>query len=290
MINSCLKNFVVAFLLLSSLKQAVTASEYRIKGTETLEIRSEINQQEYELYIKLPRSYSKSEKSYPVAIINDAGFSFPIASGVVGLMGGRDIEDLILVGISYAKGSSAQISRTRDYTPTYAPDEKGAHSLEAQRYSGKAKQYIEFIEKEVFPLIKHKYRIDEKNKIFVGHSFSGLLGAYILLVQPELFQKYIIGSPSLWYDKNAIFRLEEEYAQKNKTMKATVFMYIGSEENKNNHKNMVDDVLRYEKTLKSRQYTGLNISTHVLKGATHFSAFPILLTDALKRAVPKNTL
>jgi predicted alpha/beta superfamily hydrolase len=277
-------------LILSMLSLTIKAeeiSEYRISGTEIVIISSGINKQDYELYVKLPRNYSQTKKKYPVAILSDTGFSFPIASGVVGLMGGRDIEDLILVGISYSKGSSSEISRTRDYTPTFAPGEKGAHSLEAQKYSGKAFQYLEFLEKEVFPLISQKYRIDVDNKIYIGHSFGGLLGAYTLLVKPELFQKYIIGSPSLWYDEGAIFRLEEAYAKKNKAMNATVFMYIGSEENKNNHKSMVDDVLLFEKILKNRQYKGLTFNAYVLDGETHFSVFSLLLTDGLKKAIPK---
>lgn len=286
MFQSFIKLFI--FTVFSLSVQAENTSEYRINGTETLKLNSKVNLQSYELYIKLPRNYTKTQKNYPVAILSDTGFSFPIASGVVDLMGGRDIEELIIVGISYSKGSSAQISRTRDYTPTYAPDEKGAHSSEAQKHSGKARQYIQFIEEEVFPLLSKKYSVDELNKIYIGHSFGGLLGIYILLVKPEIFQKYIIGSPSLWYDKGAIFRLEEAYAKTNNTMKAEVFMYIGSEENKNNHKSMVEDVLFYEKKLKSRQYKGLNISTRVLEGATHFSAFSLLLTDGLKKAIPKS--
>lgn len=288
MISNYFKFFIFFFLSFPVLAENI--SEYRINGTETLNISSKINQKEYELYIKLPRSYSKTQKDYPIAILSDTGFSFPITSGVVGLMGGRDIEEIIIVGISYSKGSSAQISRTRDYTPTFALDETGAHSLEAQKHSGEALKYIQFIEKEVFPLINKEYRVDDNNKIYIGHSFGGLLGAYILLVKPELFQKYIIGSPSLWYDKNAIFRLEEEYAKNNNKMKAEVFLYIGSEENKNNHKNMVKDLLLYEKTLKSRHYKELKVSAHVLDGETHFSAFALLLTDGLKKAIPKTEL
>jgi len=285
--------FVFSVLALSIIPfsaQAEGTSEYRIADTETLTIKSEINQQEHELYIRLPYKYAKSKKSYPVAILQDTNFSFPIASGMTRLMGGRDIEDLILVGISYSKDTPPQISRTRDYTPTYAPNEMGAHSPEAQKHSGKASQYIQFMEKELIPMITAKYRIDESNKIFIGHSFGGLLGAYILLVNPDLFDKYVIGSPSLWYDNGAIFRLEEEYSKKNKTMHASVFMYIGSEESNNNHKNMVEDVLRYGERLESPQYAGLSISTQVLEGASHFSAFPLLLTDALKRAAPKQKL
>lgn len=277
---------MVLLALLSVSLQAESASGYRIPQTEILQITSKINHQKYELYIRLPRNYETSKQSFPVAVLQDSGFSFPIASGIAGLMGGRDIEDLILVGVSYSKDTTPQISRTRDYTPTFAPNEKGAHSLEAQKYSGKAKEYIKFIEMEVIPLISHKYRLDNNKRIFIGHSFAGLLGAYILLINPELFDTYILGSPSLWYDKGAIFRLEEEHSKTNKSMNATVFMYIGEEESISKRSNMVQDLLNYEKILRSRNYKDLKVQTHIIKGATHFSSFPLLLPDALQRAIP----
>lgn len=274
-------------LSLPSLLHAQSNSEFRIWGTETLNITSVANQQEYDLYVRLPHDYSTSNISYPIVILQDAGFSFPIASGTVALMGGRDIEDTILVGISHSRGVSPQVSRTRDYTPTYAPNEKGAHSLEAQKHSGKAIKYIEFMAKEVIPLISKKYRVNKNKKVFVGHSFGGLLGAYILLVNPELFDQYILGSPSLWYDKGAIFRIEEEIANKNSPINAEVFMYIGSEESMSKRSNMVEDVLNFERVLNSRGHSGLSINAYVLPDATHYSTFTLLLPDALKKALPK---
>lgn len=80
-------------------------------------------------------------------MINDTGYSIAVASGIVHLMADRDIEDVIIVGISYSKGHNPLLSRTRDYTPSYAPNEKHGHSLEVQKHSGKASQYISFFQK-----------------------------------------------------------------------------------------------------------------------------------------------
>ncbi len=273
-------------LILPSLSQAETRTEYRIERTETLRVVS-AKQHEYELYIQLPRDYASSTRSYPVVFLQDTGFSFPIASGVVRLMGGQDIDAPILVGISYSKGTSPEISRTRDFTPTHAPDEQGAHSFEAQQSSGQALDYIRFMAEGVLPLVSEKYRVDADRKIFVGHSFGGLLGAYILLVNPELFDHYILSSPSLWYDDLAIFKLEERYAEDHQSMNATVFLYIGGEERKSKRSDMVQDVLKFERALVSRNYSGLKVSASVLEGATHYSAFPSLLPDALKKALPR---
>lgn len=81
-----------------------------------------------------------------------------------------------------------------------------------------------------------------------------------------------------------MFRLESDYAKSNKDMKARVFMYIGSEEG-----SMVEQMLAFENQLKSRDYQGLNIQSKVLLGLTHHSAFAVLLTDGLQKAIPRQS-
>ncbi|WP_310186322.1 alpha/beta hydrolase [Shewanella putrefaciens] len=272
---------VVFFSMPLSAKES---TEFKIRNTHTLQIKSEVSGLEYELYIRLPNDYSENNKKYPLVLLNDTGYSVAVASGIVHLMAGRDIEDVIIVGISYSKGHNPLLSRTRDYTPTYAPNEKRGHSLEVQKYSGKASQYISFISDEVLPLISQTYRIRQDKKIFVGHSYGGLLGAHILMTNPELFDDYILGSPSFWYDNKVMFRMESDYAKSNKSLKANVFMYIGSEEG-----SMVEQMLAFENQLKSRNYQGLSIQSKVLPGLTHHSAFAVLLTDGLQKAIPRKS-
>ncbi|WP_237113700.1 hypothetical protein LOS73_11465 [Pseudoalteromonas sp. SCSIO 43210] len=135
---------------------------------------------------------------------------------------------------------------------------------------------------EVLPLINHMYRIKPDKKIFVVYSYGGLLGANILITHPELFEYYILGSPSFWYDNKAMFRLESNYAKSNKAMKAQVFIYIGSEEG-----SMVEEMLAFETQLKSRNCRGLSIQSKVLAGLSHRSAFAVLLTYGLQKAISK---
>lgn len=283
----CLAGFPIAvFATNMTTKVPQEAPVYAIDRSITHTLRSSVNQLEYEIYIRLPKKYSaKTESKYPIVVLNDSGFSFPLASGITQLMGARDHREAILVGISYSLGDKGGTSRTRDYTPTFAPNETSYHSLEARQVSGQADKYLQFIEKDVFPfLIKH-YRVDMQRKIFVGHSFGGLLGAFTLLSKPQLFDHYIIGSPSLWYDNKVMFELEKQYAREHKAMAANVHMYIGGEEDGNVH-TMVKDLRAYEQQLRSRNYKGLTLSVDVIDGASHHSAFSHLLTLALPKVLP----
>lgn len=276
-------------LLLSSvvLTNAAYSEElpaFSLPYSEVRTIHAISNKKDYELYIQLPASYAGSTKNYPLVLVNDTRFAFPSASGAMQLMGGQVIQEAILVGVSYSKGDDIGVSRTRDYTPTFSPVEKNGHSSASRLVSGHAKEYVDFIEGQVIPLMQKNYRIDSKKKIFVGHSYGGLLGAYILFKKPELFTDYIIGSPSLWYDNKVMFNMEAQYAKSHKQLPANVTMFVGSLENDYNP--LVDDLLEMEKQLRSRNYSGLNLQVEVIKGENHHSVFPGLLSRGLMAAIP----
>lgn len=279
-------NALIAFALgvMSILSHAEELSPVTYPLSEVRAIHANSNGKDYELYIQLPPSYKESKKAYPLIVVNDSRFAFPLTSGAMRLMGDRVVQESIVVGISYAKGEDIGVSRTRDYTPTYSPKESSAHSDDARAVSGHAKEYVQFIEEQVFPLLKAKYRIDISNKIFVGHSFGGLLGSYIVTNKPNLFDHYIIGSPSLWYDKKVILKMEEEYSKHNTDLKAHVLLYVDADSSGKN--SMVTDVLAFEKALRSRGYKSLRLHAEVLKNENHHSVFPALLSKGLMQSIP----
>ncbi|MEN0039484.1 MAG: alpha/beta hydrolase-fold protein [Cellvibrio sp.] len=252
----------------------------------TLSIHANSNNKDYELYIQLPPSYSDTKATYPLIIVNDSRFAFPVTNGAMALMGNNVVKEAIVVGVSYARGEDRTISRTRDYTPTYSPGEPNGHSAAARKASGHAKEYVTFLADQVIPLLQKNYRIDANNKVFVGHSFGGLLGSYILVNRPELFDHYIIGSPSLWYDDKVIFKMEAAYAKNSKSLNAHVMIYADDDNGNPNNQKMAEDVLAFEKVLRSRNYSGLNLKVEIIKGENHHSVFPGLLSRGLMAAIP----
>lgn len=282
--------FMFATGLLSSLTQAATgtAPEHGLIPFNTSPIHAKSNQKNYDLYIQLPESYHKKGERYPLIIVNDCRWGFPIVSGSVTLMADRVIREAVTVCISYSKGDDRGLSRTRDYTPTYSPVEPSGHSTEARKASGHAKEYTAFIADELIPMLKNKYRIDDTNKIFIGHSFGGLLGSYILLNRPNLFDHYIIGSPSLWYDNRVIFEMEKTYADNHKDLKAHAMIFVDDNDGKPSDMQMDTNVMALDTLLKSRNYPSLVLDTRLLKGANHHSVFPQVVAQGLMAAIPLN--
>jgi predicted alpha/beta superfamily hydrolase len=281
--------YVCSFVLIAGLSINSYASQIPPFGHPpfaTIDVHSQSNNKDYELYVQLPKSYQDTKKSYPIIIVNDSSWGFPITNGAMTLMGGNVVQEAIVVGISYAKGEDRTISRTRDYTPTFSPNERNGHSSEARKASGHAKEYTAFLADQILPLMQKQYRVDMNNRIFVGHSFGGLLGAYILVNRPEAFDHYIIGSPSLWYDNKVIFDMEKKYSESHRSLKAKAMIYVDDNADTLNNKAMADDVLAFEKVLRSRNYSGLDLQVEVIKGENHHSVFPGLVAKGLMAAIP----
>lgn len=285
-----MKKMVFGLLLSSFMLANIAFSEellaFSLPNSEVRTIHANSNKKDYELYIQLPASYKNSNTSYPLIIVNDSRFAFPLASGAMQLMGDRVVKEAIVVGVSYSKGDDSTISRTRDYTPTYAPIDPSGHASAARKVSGHAKEYAAFLADQVIPLLQKTYRVDTNNKIFVGHSFGGLLGCYILVNRPEIFDHYIIGSPSLGYDNKVIFAMEKKYAATHKSLTAHAMIYVDDNDGSMNNQQMADDALAFEKVLRSRNYSGLNLQVEVIKGENHHSVFPGLLSRGLMAAIP----
>lgn len=148
---------------------------------------------------------------------------------------------------------------------------------------------MNYLRNQVFPYVGRKYRVDAVRRLFLGHSYGGLLGTQILLTEPEMFSGYILGSPSLWYDDNIMEDLERKYASRHKNLPASVFMYVGEYENMKpgdaryaKRYNMVSDARKLERLLSSRGYPSSRIKLEVLNDEDHLSVAPRGFTHGLK--------
>ena len=275
-----------------------TPPPYALEGTEVREIRAAALQRDYQLFIGLPRGYAETTRRYPVLFVTDATYAFPLIRSIAKRIrnGGEDVEDFILVGLSYAKGETPEYSRRRDYTPTPNGDKEAVTDMPGRvPVYGEAEGYRKFILEEVFPLVAQNYRADMKRAIYAGHSYGGLFGLHILFTEPTMFEKYIIGSPSLWFDRRVAFSAERRYAKMHTDLPARVFMGVASYETLNfssgdprynKSVDMVRDLQSLEHLLESRSYPGLEVQATIINDEDHLTVFPALITRGLKWAVP----
>lgn len=260
---------------------------YVLLGTEVWDVRDPASQRGYQVFVSLPASYAKEpQRRYPVLYVTDAGYAFPIVREIARRLNGEgpQVEEFILVGLSYAKGDDPKLSRNRDYTPTA----NGPKRAPAGSDHGHGAAYQTYLRDRVKPFIAGRYRADPKRALFLGHSYGGLLGAQILFTEPELFSGYILGSPSLWFDNRHIFGMEAAYAAKHRDLPARVYLYVGEYESVRHRRNneMVSDNRTFETQLKKRAYPGLALKSEVLNDEDHVSVAPRGFTRGLKFLLP----
>ncbi|WP_161991808.1 alpha/beta hydrolase [Agrobacterium tumefaciens] len=239
----------------------------------TVQLPDPASGRRYEIYISLPADYSqRPERNYPLLVIADGGRAFPKLSCDARLLAeNSQVDEAVVIGLSYALGEALEDSRRRDYTPVRLPG--------SGRIYGGAAAYQNYLRDVVLHYVEDRYRLASGRRIFWGHSYGGLLGAHILLTEPSLFQTYILGSPSFWFADEAIYRLEDDYAKRRHQLNAHVLFYVGGLETsrhdparKGKTNDMVAGMQKFQSRLRSRGYEGLNMSSKVIEGTDHISA------------------
>ncbi|WP_427872557.1 alpha/beta hydrolase [Flavobacterium sp. MMS24-S5] len=224
------KFFALAFLLFSS--TLAFSQKNKTKTIETskpfvLGVIDEIQSKELDekriLNIYLPEGYNPTEATkYPVIYLLDgsADEDFIHISGLVQFNSFEWINQVpksIVVGI-------ATVDRRRDFTfPTTIEKDKTRFPT-----TGHSDQFIAFIEKELQPFIEKKYKTNDF-KTIIGQSLGGLLGTEILLKKPALFNKYVIVSPSLWWNNGSLLDLDAEMLKENFTQPTEIYIAVGKE-------------------------------------------------------------
>lgn len=219
----CVLPFASAVLLfsLSSCKQAdeqgapaPEPSPAAVQATplvfgETHTFRSKELDQDRTLNVYLPDGYKPdSTDTYPVIYVLDgtANEDFPHIAGLAQFMNMYDLlPKSIVVGVA-----NMGPSRYHDFTHVT----QGDSDLVWVPTGGGSAPFIEFLEKEAQPFVVEHYRTNGTRTI-IGQSLGGLLCTEILFDKPELFDEYVIVSPSLWWDNGSLAARAEAWAKSN---------------------------------------------------------------------------
>ncbi|XLS28081.1 alpha/beta hydrolase [Flavobacteriaceae bacterium M23B6Z8] len=215
--TSFLVLFALSILQSQTIPEKISEKDFSIG--KTLLIKSVILEETRELNIYLPQGYSKdSLKTYPVIYLLDGSKEedFIHIAGIVQFGSFSWINMIpksIVVGIS-------NVDRKRDFT---APSGNERDQKEFPS-SGKSENFIDFIENELQPFIAATYRVHNENTL-LGQSLGGLLATEILLKKPELFDNYIIVSPSLWWNDEKLLNQKFKVAESI----SSIYIAVGKE-------------------------------------------------------------
>ncbi len=253
---------------------------YELLGSQVHDVADPASGIDYQVFVALPPSYAASpERSYPVVYVTDADYGFPVLRAIGRRLNGAGprIEEFILVGLSYGKGEDPMASRRRDYTPSA----RGASDAPEGALHGQSLRYRDYLRDTVLPFVESRFRTVPERRIYVGHSYGGLLGAQILMTEPAMFSGYVLGSPSFWFDKKYLLRQAPGLLDRLTKVDADVYLYVGEYEARRvgdrrfqQEVDMVADNRTFATLLRARGLAGLRLTDEVLADEDHLSVAP----------------
>ncbi|PHR17048.1 MAG: esterase [Fluviicola sp.] len=259
---------------LNSFAQAKEATKQGFLIGERLEFHSTVLDEDRMLNIYLPNGYSPdSDVKYPVIYLLDGSQDedFIHIAGIV-QFGSYPwinmIEESIVVGIE-------NVDRKRDFCfPTTIAQDKIDFPT-----TGGSEAFINFLETELQPYIESAYKVKDE-KTIIGQSLGGLLATEILAKKPDLFDKYIIVSPSLWWDDQSL--LDMEFAPYEG--KKSIYITVGEE-----GKVMKRDAKSLYKKLKKSANSTVLLEHRFLKEQNHGDALHLGVYNAFEAMKPAET-
>lgn len=252
-----MKKILFFLLLLSGVKiNAQTSSGrsniFALGVIDTLK-SAELNETRT-LNIYLPEGYNESTKaSFPVIYLLDGSTDEDFIH-IAGLVQFANFSWIKLLPPSIVVGV-ANVDRKRDFTyPTTIEKDKKDFPT-----TGQSSKFITFIEKELQPYIEKNYRTNS-DKMIVGQSLGGLLATEILFKKPNLFNQYVIVSPSLWWDNQSLLA----FPQAPISQATKIYITVGKE-----GKIMESSAKNLVKVLKSSKNNNLSVKFEFFKDKNH---------------------
>lgn len=240
---------------------AADAPDDFIRDVQTWTTTSDAGR-DYKISVALPANYNETGDPYRVLYVTDANAEFGTAVEAARL----NAPGTIVVAIGYddpGQGFAASSTRrTLDLTPT---------DIAADIPTGGAPEFLDFLRSELIPQIESEFHADPADRALMGHSFGGLFATYALLHGDGLFQRFVIASPSIWWDDRVILEMEAAYAGSHDALDARVFLSVGELEETTSGFPMTSDMTSFARTLASRGYEGLELGATVFDDETHLS-------------------
>lgn len=203
-----------------SLAASAATSEPVVIG-EKFQIESKLLAETRTYVIHTPDSYKSGKDAYPVLVLLDAENNFAYTSAAVHLLSANGrIPPMIVVGIS-------NTDRRRDMTPSKPATGFGGTPWTGS--AGGADKFLAFIADELLPTIDRNYRT-RPYRVLIGHSLGGLFAVYALMNRPEVFKGYVITSPALFWDDQALVKAAQPFFAAHKDLRADLYMTMANED------------------------------------------------------------
>lgn len=208
---------------------------------------------EYVLYAHVPEACR--ETPCPALYILDGDLWMPTFARIADeRVRSGHMAPVVLVGIGYRDILNTAARRKHDFTPAFG---------RTPNRTGGADAYLDVLREEIIPYAEARLPISRESRGIAGHSYGGLLATYALQRAPDLFDRYLIMSPALWFDEGKI------YNQPFAPAPAQRRVFLAADTPRGAQSHMARDVVRLAALLSQRGDVAL--SRALIVGADHNS-------------------
>ena len=267
-----MKLFCLALIAIGAIAQERSPLPAFLPDVSTSIMKSSVTGRAYQISVALPEGYSREHGPYPVLYAADANVQFGTLVETARVF--AQIPPLIIVGIGYETRGQGFVWEPRavDLAPAPSTNSPG---------SGHAPDLLTFIRNDLVPSIGRNYNASQ-DRAWYGHSFGGLFGLYALFHNDGLFQRFIIGSPSIWEAKAVIQSSEKAFAASGRPLAAKVFFSVGLLEQSGSGAGMVSDLRELIRVLERRHYRDFDFQVHYFEDENHFTVIPATMGRGLR--------
>jgi len=175
-----MKNSILAILILISVTNSSFSQEpgnNHVVG-KTIQLKSEILNQDREIQIYLPEDYDSSNEKCPVIYVFDS-------------------QKYFLNAVAYQKNL-----RFQEETPGFIVVGIKTNNNERRKlYNSESTKFSTYLAKELLAYIDNTYRTLSSERVFFGWQRAAAFGVEVLATKPALFKGYFIASPTFLTDK-----------------------------------------------------------------------------------------
>lgn len=194
-------------------------SAVELTGSVRHDFVSRINGGDYRIFLYRPDEPAPPA-GFPVLYLLDGGAYFPMLAELARLSGrqpGRSgVSACVVVGLGYPpemrQAADGLARRFYDLTP---PVERDALPPRPGPLGwpegGGAALFSRVVEEEVKPLVESRVSIDRTRQTLIGHSLGGLFTLRSLFTGAGPFQRYVAGSPSIWFNDRQVLEEAENF-------------------------------------------------------------------------------
>jgi len=234
---------------------------------------------EHAVRVDTPHRYDSIDAAPLLVCLDGAWIAGTVRDATRVMSMSREAPEALVVSVSFTdeKMSDYVKSRAKWYCPTQwvPPTMTGVKDVPADQL-GHAPVLLGFLRDQLLPRLEADFRFGDR--WLVGHSFSGLFGLYTLFHEASLFDKYLLASPSIWWDDRVMLDIEGEYAEAHDDLAAHVFMTAGETET-----DIRGNMLEMSKRLRSRNYPNLMLDHAVLPTESHSSTIGAAISRGVRR-------